>query len=85
MKHIPENVREWLVLLAGFVGALKLALASVGLHFYTQEQADTFIAAIEALIPLVIVSYAVYKNTYVVTDKAKKEKEILNQAKEEEK
>jgi len=74
---MSSQLKEWLILFGGFLGTLKLFLASVGIHFYTQEQADSLIALLESMIPLVLVGFAIYKNTYIITDKAKKQDEVL--------
>ncbi|WP_310877186.1 phage holin [Priestia megaterium] len=64
--------KDHLVLIAGFLGALKVTLASFGLQIITQEQID----AVVNLISFGAALFAIWKNTYT-TKKAKEQKEVL--------
>ena len=53
-------------LLGGFLTALLLFLATIGISFewFTQESINAFVVLVGALAALVINIYAVWKNTY---------------------
>lgn len=65
-------------LIGGFLTALLLFLATVGISFdwFTQESIDAFVVLIGAVIALAVNFYAVWKNTYT-GKKAQQQKEEL--------
>lgn len=69
-----ETKKDWVILLAGFLGALKLFLSSTFNIEIPLETIDAFVDMISFGAAL----FATYKNTYVITDKAKKQKRILD-------
>jgi len=64
--------KDKLTLLAGFLGALKLFLSSIGYDIIEQDMIDAFVN----LVGFGFALYAAYKNTYV-TPHGKKQKEAL--------
>ncbi|RFU62594.1 phage holin [Bacillus sp. V59.32b] len=66
-----------LILLCGFLSSLLLFLGSIGITFEWFESLNAFIILISAALALILNLYAVYKNTYVLTKKARKQKESL--------
>lgn len=69
-----ETKKDWVILLAGFLGALKLFLSSTFNIDIPVETIDAFVDMIAFAAAL----FATYKNTYAVTEKAKKQKRILD-------
>ena len=65
-------------LLGGFLTALLLFLATIGISFewFTQESINAFVVLVGALAALVINIYAVWKNTYT-SKKAQLQKKAL--------
>jgi len=74
--------KDHLILIAGFLGSLKLFLASIGYNILTEDMINSFMGLIENGIPLLLVGYAVWKNTYA-SPTAKKQKEVLEKYKGE--
>ncbi|MFK7678844.1 phage holin [Bacillus sp. Wb] len=66
--------KDHLILIGGFLGALKVLLASFGIDIITQEQID----AIVNVIGFVLTGYAIWKNTHV-TKKGKEQKKVLEE------
>ncbi|CAH0346310.1 phage holin [Bacillus sp. CECT 9360] len=66
-----------LILLCGFLSSLLLFLGSIGITFEWFESLNAFFILISAASALILNLYAVYKNTYVLTKKARKQKESL--------
>lgn len=74
-----DKVKQLVAMIGGFLGSLLLALQVVGIEFgwFTQESIDAWMAVLLAGIPLIFAFYGVWKNQYIVTDKAKKQEEKL--------
>lgn len=76
-----EKISQYVAMIGGFLGALYLALQSTGIEFlwFNQETIDAWMAVLNAGIPLVLVVYGVYKNQYVLTNKAKRQEAMLKE------
>lgn len=74
-----ENAKELAALIMGWLTALMGFLATLNIKFewLTEASINAFGVFIVATIILVISVYTVYKNTFVVTKKAKRQKEEL--------
>lgn len=74
-----DKAKQLVALIGGFLSAVFLFLQTVGVRFdwYNPESIDAFVAVLAALVPLAFVLYGVYKNTYLMTDKAKKQEDEL--------
>ncbi|QED49336.1 phage holin [Cytobacillus dafuensis] len=72
-------IKDMATLIGGFLTALLLFFGTIGVSFewFTQDSINAFVVLISAAIALGINLYAVYKNTYVLTKKAKLQKEFL--------
>lgn len=72
-------IKDLLTLLAGFLSALLFFLSTIGikLDWFTEDSINAFIWMLSAFITLIVNVYAVYKNTYVLTKKARIQKEEL--------
>lgn len=76
-----DKAKQFVAMIGGFLGAIYLALQATGIEFFwfNQETINAWLGVINAGIPLVFVAYGIYKNQYVLTQKAKKqEKELQN-------
>lgn len=71
--------KDIFTLVGGFLSALLFFLGTIGVTFswFTEESINAFIWVLAAFVTLVINLYAVYKNTYVLTKKARIQKEEL--------
>ena len=72
-------LKDILTLLGGFLTALLFFLGTIDVKFnwFTVDSINAFIWVLSAFIALVVNVYAVYKNTYVITKKARMQKEEL--------
>ncbi|MED3551035.1 phage holin [Cytobacillus praedii] len=71
--------KDIVTLIGGFLTALFFFFGTIGISFewFTQDSINAFVVLISAAIALGINLYAVYKNTYALTKKAKLQKEVL--------
>lgn len=69
-----DTRKDWVILLAGFLAAVKLFLSST---FNLQIPDDTIDSVVD-MISFAVALFAVYKNTYAITDKAKRQKRIID-------
>lgn len=76
-----ENFKQYVALFGGWLSAVLLFLGTLNIKFewFTQESIDAFVVVLGASGPFVLVLYAVYKNTYKLTDKAKQQEYVLKQ------
>ncbi|WP_239740524.1 MULTISPECIES: phage holin [unclassified Mammaliicoccus] len=76
-----DKLKQYIAMFGGFVGALYLALNASGIsaEWINPEKVDLWLNVLNAGLPFVLVAYGVYKNTYLVTTKAKKQEEKLKE------
>lgn len=74
-----DKIKQHIALFGGLLGAVLLFLQTLGveLPWFTQESIDSFVNVLIAAVPFVLVVYGVYKNTYLVTKKAREQEEEL--------
>lgn len=74
-----DKVKQYIALFGGLLGAVLLFLQSIDVHWYwfNENSIDAFTNVLIAGIPFVLVAYGVYKNTYLVTRKAKEQEAEL--------
>lgn len=78
-KNTKETAKEIATLVTGWLGALMGVLATLNIKFewLTDASISAIGVFIVATIMLVVGIYSVYKNTFVVTEKAKRQKAEL--------
>lgn len=76
-----EKLKQYVALFGGWLSAILLFLGTLNVTFdwFNQESIDSFVVVLGASIPFVVAMYGIYKNTYRLTDKAKKQEELLKQ------
>ncbi|WP_239733696.1 MULTISPECIES: phage holin [unclassified Mammaliicoccus] len=74
-----DKLKQYIAMFGGFVGALYLALNASGIsaEWINPEKVDLWLNVLNAGLPFVLVTYGVYKNTYLVTTKAKEQEQTL--------
>ena len=74
-----DKFKQYIAMFGGFVGALYLALNASGIsaEWINPEKVDLWLNVLNAGLPFVLVAYGVYKNTYLVTTKAKEQEQTL--------
>ena len=70
-------VKDWLTLALAFIGALKLLLAAP--PFLLAFPAETW-DAVANMVSVCFAGYGIYKNTYALSQTAKQQKDVLQQA-----
>jgi len=78
-----EKVKQFVAMIGGFLGALYLALQTTGIEFpwFNVETIDAWMAVLNAGIPLAFVAYGIYKNQYLLTEKAREQEKHMNDLK----
>ena len=74
-----DNIKQFTALIGGFLGALLLFLGTVGISFgwFTQDSIDAFVVLLGAGLSLGFTLYGVYKNSYKLSPKARKQDDEL--------
>jgi len=76
-----EKLKEYIALFGGLLGAVLLFLQTLGFEFawFTDKSIEAFTNALLAAVPFILIIYGVWKNTYVVTKKAKEHKQVIDE------
>lgn len=76
-----DKLKQYIGLFGGVLGAVLLFLQSIGLTFthFNNDTINAFVNVLESLIPFALVAYGVYKNSYIITKKAKKQENELKE------
>ena len=74
-----EKLKQYIGLFGGWLGAVLLFLKSTGitLAHFNDDSIDAFVGVLEASVPFILVAYGVYKNSYLLSKKAKNQEELL--------
>ncbi|WP_419791569.1 phage holin [Staphylococcus chromogenes] len=78
---MEDKIKQYVALIGGFLGALYLALQASGIsvEFINPQKVDAWINVINMGLPLVLVLYGVWKNTYLLKAKAKEQEKVLKE------
>ncbi|MDU0429222.1 phage holin [Staphylococcus chromogenes] len=78
---MEDKIKQYVALIGGFLGALYLALQASGIsvEFINPQKVDAWINVINTGLPLALVAYGVWKNTYLVKSKAKEQEKVLKE------
>lgn len=76
-----DKLKQYIGLFGGLLSAVLLFLQSLGitLTWFTDETIDAFVNTALAAVPFVLVVYGVWKNTYLMSKRAKKQEEKLKE------
>ncbi|XVK95958.1 phage holin [Staphylococcus nepalensis] len=74
-----DKLKQFIALIGGFLGALYMALNASGIsaEWINPQKVDAWVNVLNTGIPVVLTFYGVYKNTFVVTKKAKNQEKTL--------
>lgn len=74
-----DKLKQYIGLFGGLLSAVLLFLGTLNVEFkwFNTSSIESFTAVLIAMIPFVIAIYGVWKNSYVLTDKAKVQEEVL--------
>ncbi|MFP7202224.1 phage holin [Lysinibacillus halotolerans] len=76
-----DKLKQYIALFGGLLSAILLFLQSLGINFswFTDNTINAFVEVLSNAVPFVLVIYGVYKNTYIVTQKAKEQEKTLKE------
>lgn len=76
-----DKLKQYIGLFGGMLSAILLFLKSIGVSFdwFTNESINSFQQVLISAVPFVLVLYGVWKNSYIVTKKAKEQEKVLKQ------
>lgn len=76
-----DKLKQYIGLFGGVLGALLLFLQSLGVNLahFNDESINAFVNVLESLIPFILVGYGVYKNSYIITKRAKEQEKELKE------
>ncbi len=76
---MDDKLKQYIGLFGGLLSAVLLFLGTLNVKYvwFNAESIDAFIAVLIAAIPFVLLMYGLYKNTYLITKKAKRQEEEL--------
>lgn len=78
-QNKTDKAKQFVGLIGGFLGALYLALTASGIEllWFNPDTINTWMAVLNAGIPLAFIAYGIYKNQYLLSEKARKQEEEL--------
>ncbi|MGE7545080.1 phage holin [Sporosarcina newyorkensis] len=76
---MDDKLKQYFALFGGWLSAILLFLGTLGLSFewFNQESIDAFVVVLIASVPFIVVMYGVWKNSYRLSNKAKRQEEEL--------
>ncbi|MGG0666433.1 phage holin [Viridibacillus arvi] len=74
-----EKLTQYIALFGGLLSAVLLFLQTLGIRvtWFTNETIDAFVNSLLAAVPFLLVVYGIYKNTYLLTKKAREQEKTL--------
>lgn len=74
-----DKLKQYMGLFGGLLGAILLFLQSLGVTFahFNNDTIDAFMNVLESLVPFILVGYGVWKNSYIITSRAKEQETQL--------
>lgn len=74
-----DKLKQYVALFGGFLSAVLLFLGTINIKFewFTVDSINAFVVVLMAAVPFVLAGYGVYKNSYLLSKKAKKQEDAL--------
>ncbi len=74
-----DKLKQYIAFVGGALGGILFFLQSLDIEFlhFNNDTIDAFVGMLESFVPLILVGYGIWKNQYIVTDKAKKQEATL--------
>lgn len=74
-----DKLKQYIGLIGGALGGILLFLQSLGIQLthFNDDTIQAFTDMLLTFVPLILIGYGVWKNQYLVTDKAKKQEKEL--------
>lgn len=76
---MDDKLKQYIGFIGGALGGILLFMQSMGIELthFNNETIDAFVDMLLTFVPLALVAYGIYKNQYIVTNKAKKQEAEL--------
>lgn len=76
---MDDKIKQYVALFGGWLSAVLLFLGTLGFAFdwFNQESIDALIVVLGASVPFVVAMYGVYKNSYRLSEKTKRQEDEL--------
>lgn len=76
-----DKLKQYIALFGGFLSALLLFLQALGIELthFNDDVINAFTNAALTAVPFILATYGIWKNTYIVTDKARAQEEKLKE------
>ncbi len=76
-----DKLKQYIGLFGGFLSAVLLFLGTLNVKFewFNAASIEAFVAVLIAAVPFALIIYGTYKNSYVMTEKAKEQERVLKQ------
>ncbi|MBI5975218.1 phage holin [Staphylococcus canis] len=76
---MQDKIKQFVALIGGFLGALYLALNASGIsaEWINPRAVDAWINVANTGVPLLMVGYGIWKNTFIVKKSAREQEEYL--------
>lgn len=77
-----DKIKQVIAAVGGVLSALYLFFQAIDVELahFNEMTIEAFIGFLTALIPLILIGYGIWKNQYLVTEKAKKQEDALKRA-----
>lgn len=78
---MDDKIKQYIGLFGGLLSAVLLFLGTLNVAFdwFNPESIGAFEGVLIAAVPFILLVYGVWKNTYLMTDKAKQQERVLKQ------
>ncbi|GGI30977.1 PTS mannose transporter subunit IID [Staphylococcus chromogenes] len=78
---MEDKVKQFIALIGGFLAAFYLALQASGIsaEWINPQAVDAWINVLNTGVPLIMVSYGIWKNTFIVKKSARAQEEYLKE------
>ena len=74
-----DKLKQYIALFGGLLSAILLFLQSIGINltWFNNNSINSFVEVLVAAVPFVLVIYGIYKNTYIMSEHAKAQEDLL--------
>ena len=78
---MDDKLKQYIGFIGGALGGILLYLQSIGVELvhFNNGSINSFTEMLLTFVPLILVGYGVWKNQYIVTNKAKRQERALKQ------
>lgn len=76
-----DKIKQYIGFIGGALGGILLFLQALGVELahFNNESINAFTEMLLTFVPLILIGYGIWKNQYIVTEKAKQQERALKQ------